>query len=418
MKQLFNILRVLVAVGLLGWLLSKVNIKESLVQMKNANPLYLLFAVIFFLFLILISVWRWKIILDARNLRFSAAYLTKVYFAGWFFNNILPTSIGGDVIRVIYTIKDNNKTGAFSATFVDRMIGFVGLFSFALIASFFLILAHHQSRFLTLNLIGLLILLAIILMLFSDKAHRFFSSIFRRIKIFRLGDIIDRIYGAVKGYREKKGALFASLILSLLLQADLSLTWYFTGYAVGSRISASYYFLYIPIIGLLTMIPITIGGLGIRENSFVAFFTAAGLLAKVQATSIALLYLLINFLFALIGGIVFLFLKKTKGSKEKISHINPALHELHAETKGGVNPAPTEVPEQANFSDAVVAIKKTSPTVESTLRPARPFRLRKGGIRRVERPDPWREDPTREADKKENYDVTLSKTKPGECSAL
>lgn len=310
MKQLFNILRVVIAVLLLAWLLSKVNIKESLSQMKNANPLILLLAVVFFGLLILVSVWRWKIILDARNLRFSFGYLVKVYFACWFFNNILPTSIGGDVIRVIYTIKDNNKTGAFSATFVDRMIGFVGLFLIALIASLFILLIRHQTRFLAFNLFGLIILLSIILMLFSDKAHRFFSGIFRRIKIFRLGDIIDRAYGAVKTYREKKGALLVSLMLSLLLQADLSLTWYFTGYAVGARISATYYFLYIPIIGLLTMIPLTIGGLGIRENSFVAFFTTAGLLGKVQATSISLLYLVINFFFALMGGIAFLLLKK------------------------------------------------------------------------------------------------------------
>ena len=278
--------------------------------MKNANPLFLLVTVVIFLCLILISVWRWKIILDARNLRFSFGYLIKVYFACWFFNNILPTSIGGDVIRVIYTIKDNNKTGAFSATFVDRMIGFVGVFLIALIASLFILLTRHQTRFLAFNILGLTILVAIILMLFSDKAHRFFSGIFRRIKIFRLGDIIDRAYGAVKTYREKKVALFASLMLSLLLQADLSLTWFFTGYAIGSRISATYYFLFIPIVGLLTMIPLTIGGLGIRENSFVAFFTAAGLLEKVQATSISLLYLLINLFFALIGGIMFLFLKK------------------------------------------------------------------------------------------------------------
>jgi glycosyltransferase 2 family protein len=301
---------VVIAVLLLAWLLSKVNIKDSLNQMKNANLLILLIAVVIFLFLILISVWRWKIILDARNIKFSFGYLVKIYFACWFFNNILPTSIGGDVIRVIYTIKDNNKTGAFSATFVDRMIGFVGLFVIALIASLLILLTRHQTRFLTFNILGLIILVAIILMLFSDRAHRFFSRIFRRIKIFRLGDIIDRAYGAVKTYREKKAALFASLLLSLLLQADLSLTWFFTGYAIGSRISATYYFLFIPIVGLLTMIPLTIGGLGIRENSFVAFFTAAGLLAKVQATSISLLYLVINFFFALIGGIMFLFLKR------------------------------------------------------------------------------------------------------------
>ena len=315
MKKIFNVLRVIIAVGLLAWLLSKVNVKDSIMQMRNANLFFLLLAIIVFLFVILISVWRWKIILDARAMHFSFVYLTKVYFACWFFNNILPTSIGGDVIRIIYSIKDNQKALAFSATFVDRMIGFVGLFFFALTASFFLLLSQHQNRFLVLNMVGFLMLVAIILVLFSDTAHRFFTRIFRRIKILSLGDIFERSYAAVKEYRQNKVALLVSFLLSLLLQADIALSWYFTGYSVGSRIPVSYYFLYIPLVGLMTMIPVTLGGLGIRENSFVAFFTTAGL-TEVQATSTSLLYLVINLIYALIGGIVFLFLKKSKDLKE------------------------------------------------------------------------------------------------------
>jgi hypothetical protein len=140
--------------------------------------------------------------------------------------------------------------------------------------------------------------------------------IFGRIKIFRLGEIFEKIYTTVKEYRQAKIALLKSFLLSLLLQADLALTWYLVGYAVGARISVIYYFLYIPIVGLITMIPVTIGGLGIRENSFVAFFTAAGL-SGVQATSTSLLYLVINLIYALIGSIVFLFLKRSKVSKKE-----------------------------------------------------------------------------------------------------
>ncbi|MDH5185539.1 MAG: flippase-like domain-containing protein [candidate division WOR-3 bacterium] len=316
MKHIFNILRIVIALALLTWLLSKVNLKESISQMRSAHPLFLLLSVITFLFLILISVWRWKIILNARNQHFATGYLTKVYFAGWFFNNILPTSIGGDVIRVIYSIKENNKTLAFSATFVDRMIGFVGLFFFALCASFSLLILRRQTSFLVLNIFGFLILLLIVLILFSDRAHRMFSKIFGRIKIFRIGEIFEKVYATVKEYRKFKMALFLSFLLSLLLQADFALTWYFAGYAVGAKISVLYYFLYIPIIGLLTMIPLSIGGLGIRENSFVAFFSNLGL-AETIATSTSLLFLIINFIYAIIGGIVFLFLKRRKEIKKE-----------------------------------------------------------------------------------------------------
>jgi len=316
LKNLFNILRIGLAVILLVWLLTKVNIKESLLLLRNANLLFLFFALIVFLGLILISVWRWKIILDASCQYFTTSYLTKVYFACWFFNNILPTSIGGDVIRVVYTMRENNKALAFSATLVDRMIGFVGLFFFALCASLSLLILKQKTSFLLLNVLGFLILIFVVLILFSDRAHHLFSKIFSRIKILRAGEIFEKLYTAIKEYRKFKMALFQSFILSLLLQADLALTWYFTGYAVGTRISVIYYFLYIPIVGLLTMIPLTIGGLGIRENSFVAFFSNLGI-SSASATSTSLLFLVINFIYALIGSVVFLFLKKSKAKKEQ-----------------------------------------------------------------------------------------------------
>jgi len=268
-------------------------------------------AVVAILLLILVSVWRWKIILDARDLQFSTTYLTKISIAAWFFNNLLPTSIGGDVVRVIYTIKDNKKALAFSAAFIDRMIGFIGLFLFALIASTLLLFQGRPTKFLMINLIGLILLLIIVAIMFNDKTHRIFAKIYRQVKIFRLDEKIDRIYAAVKEYRQEKRALIESLLLSLLLQANLALAWYLIGLSVGIKISALYYFLYIPIIGLLTMIPITIGGLGIRENSFVSLFTQAGT-TQVQATATSLLYLAINYLYALAGGIVFLFLKRHK----------------------------------------------------------------------------------------------------------
>lgn len=315
MKRLFSILRILVALGLLAWLLVGQNIKELLYQLGNANPIFMLLAVLAFLFFVLISVWRWKVILDARDQSFTSGYLVKVYFAACFFNNILPTAIGGDVIRVIYTIKGDNKALAFSATFVDRMIGFVGLFFFALSASLALLLLKRQTSFLVLNVVGFLILILLVSILFSDRAQRLFSKVFRPIKLFRLGEIFDKLYTAIKDYRKFGNALFISFALSLLLQADLALTWYFASRAVGARLSVLYYFLYIPIIGLLTMIPITIGGLGVREKSFVTFFSNLGLKESV-AISTSLLFLIVNLLYALMGGIVFLFLKKSRPTDE------------------------------------------------------------------------------------------------------
>ncbi len=254
----------------------------------------------------------------------------KVYFISWFFNNILPTSIGGDVLRIAYTSKQDSVTGrrsaspAFAATFVDRFIGFIGLFFFASLAAGALFLAkkgHYQ--YLIFNLLGFVILILILLAVFSDSVHRVFSKIFVRIKVFKLGERFERVYTEIKEYRQVKSKLIFSFLLSLLIQFLSGFIWFFIALGISVTKSILYYFLYIPVIGILTMIPITVGGLGMRENMFVNIFNSVAGIAREKATAITGLYLVINLIFALIGGIVFLFFKKAT-QPLKVGRIDPS----------------------------------------------------------------------------------------------
>lgn len=316
-KRLLSIAQIIITLVLLFYLSRKVNLSEAFVIMKQANIYLLILSGILCFIFILISNWRWKILLDARDLKFSFGYLLKIYFASWFFNNILPTAIGGDVLRVAYTVKQDAVSGrritspALAAAFVDRFIGFIGLFFFALLASvIFFLFKIGKNQYLLIDLLGFIILVIILLAAFSDQAHQFFSKIFSHIKIFNLGERFERAYTEIKEYRQVKAQLLCSFLLSLLVQLSIALVWFFIGVAISAPGSVLYYFLYIPVLGVVTMVPISVGGLGIRENGFVYMFnTFAGIL-KEKATAISGLYLIINLIFALIGGIVFLFIKR------------------------------------------------------------------------------------------------------------
>jgi uncharacterized protein (TIRG00374 family) len=313
-KTLFTLLRIVVALVLLYWVLSKVNIKDAWGTMKSANPVWLLAAALCFFAFLLISNWRWKILLDSRGLRFSFGYLLKVYFVSWTLNNVLPTSIGGDVARIAYTAREDQKALAFAGTLVDRIVGFIGLFFFAFVVSVILYFRTHTVWYLPLNLAGFIGLVIITLTLFSDTMHRIVVRIFGGIRFFRLGQRIDELYRAVKEFRGVPGALFLSFLSSLALQLTLALTWWCTSRSVQGQVWLLYYCLLIPIIGIITMIPISIGGLGVREKSFQSFFTAERLanhLDPTQATATALLYLLVTLVFALIGAIVMVFLQRS-----------------------------------------------------------------------------------------------------------
>jgi len=316
-KKIFSIIQIIITLALLFYLSKKVNLTEAFIIMKQANFYFLILSALFFQIFLIVGNWRWKILLDARNIRFSFGYLMKVYFISWFFNNILPTTIGGDVLRVAYTAKKDDITGrsssspAFAAAFVDRFIGFIGLFFFASLAAGVLFLSKKgQNQYLLLNLLGFIILIVILLAVFSDSVHRVFSKIFARIKIFRLGERFERAYSEVKEYRQTKSKLIYSFLLSLLIQALSGFIWFFIALGISVTTSVLYYFLYIPGIGVLTMVPITVGGLGMRENIFVNIFNNVLGVAREKATAISGLYLIINLIFALIGGIVFLFVKR------------------------------------------------------------------------------------------------------------
>ncbi|MEO0084614.1 MAG: lysylphosphatidylglycerol synthase transmembrane domain-containing protein [candidate division WOR-3 bacterium] len=320
-RRLLSVLQIIITCCLLYYLVRKVDLRASLAIIKQVNFFLLVLSAVIFVFFLLVGAWRWKILLDARKINFSMMYLTKVYFISWFFNNILPTSIGGDVVRIAYTVQSDNSSGkkttspAFAAVFVDRFIGFIGLFFFALLAATVLFLTQKsQKQYLLLNFLGFVILMTILLAVFSDNVHRIFSKIFSKIKAFRLGEKFDRAYTEVKEYREVKLKLIVSFLLSLLVQLLSSFIWYFVGISISVKISLLYYCLFIPIIGILTMIPITVGGLGMRENMFVNIFNSVANVSKEKATAISGLYLIINLLFALIGGVMFLFVKKLKNN--------------------------------------------------------------------------------------------------------
>ncbi len=313
LKRIWEIMRVVLAIGLLVWLFSKVNIAQTLRTVRTFNGLLLLLGIVSYFGFVLVSTWRWKILLDAQELRFSFGALLRFYFIALLFNTILPTTIGGDVMRVVYTMKGDKRATAFAAAFVDRMVGFVGLFAFALLVSIYLFLTHRQSQFFIFSIVGLSVLLVLAGLLFSMRVYQFLGRLLRRIRILKLGERLDRIYEATTRYRHHKAALGASLLLSIAIQSVIALFWFIINLAAAGIHEVAYFLLYIPVIGVISMIPITPGGLGLREASFFTLFTRVGLPYD-KAVGIALTTLVISIIFGLAGVIIFIFTKR-KGNE-------------------------------------------------------------------------------------------------------
>ena len=311
----------LVLLGLLAWLFrSKLGASWRLIRTAGAGPLAL--AALWYVAFILISSWRWQVLLSARGLRFGVFYLARVFTISLFFCKLLPTSIGGDVMRIAYTAPKDRTAEAFSATLLDRLIGFTSLLFLAAVVAIGLFATSAQSRALELTVFGipfrgpgilallcagLVLLLLVTLTFFSDTGHRLANRVFGRIRLLRLGERLDRAYDAVKQYRHHRGALALSFAAGIGVQAMLSLAWYSVARAIGGTVPLVYYFVFIPLLNIVVNIP-TIGGLGVREWAFVLFFTPTwltGHLAQEPALATALLFLALDLVFALAGGVLF-----------------------------------------------------------------------------------------------------------------
>jgi len=326
-------LRVAVSLGLLALLLFlfRRDLPRGWEHLRRAVPLQVGLAAGWFLVFIVVSAWRWQVLLRARGLPFSTWYLSRVFVLGLFFCKLLPTSIGGDVMRIAYTSQPGRTADAFSATFLDRLIGFVSLVFLAVLTALGLFAARGLWReqltirataagrlalrgdvmfVLLLAVLGVLVGLTFVL--FSDPAHRLLGRTLGRIRWFRLGALLDSAFAAVKAFRTHPGALALSFLSGLGVQAALSLSWYHTARAIGGTVPLVYYLILIPILNIVVNIP-SIGGLGVREVSYVALFTQpwlAGALSADKALAAALLFLALDLVFALAGGLLFAFMRR------------------------------------------------------------------------------------------------------------
>ncbi len=306
---LWAILRILIGIGLIAFLLIKLDAEKILLNIKNMDLRYLALALIPYFLFIVVSTWRWQVLLDYKKMNIPFKDSLIIYFIALFFNNFLPTTVGGDVMRIVYSIKEK-KTDAFAIVIADRILGFIGLFIFGLFAVTYLYIFQKRSEFVLLMIIGLLALLLITFILFSEKVYSFIHPVTAKLKFFRIGERINNLHKTMTGFGSAWGIIIICVIQSIIIQTLLAISPYLVLNSMGNyHISIIPFFIYLPIINVISMIPISFNALGVRENAYVLLFQRAGLSGEASLT-VSLVSFFLTFLWSLVGGIFFIFYKK------------------------------------------------------------------------------------------------------------
>lgn len=309
-KHILTALRIAVGIVLMTYLLVRLDLRLVMRNISALDLRYLLMAFGCYFVFIVVSAWRWQVLLEHKQLQIPFHRTNIIYFISVFFNNFLPTTVGGDVMRVVYSAPAERKADALAAVLADRILGFIGLFLFGLTAVIYLIITQHRVEFLILMVAGLAGLSLLTFFLFSQKAYRIIAPGLERLAFLRLGERLTRLHRALNAFGESLDRIIICVAQSVLIQILLALPPFLVLRGLGNyQTGLLPFFIYVPIINVISMIPVSLNGLGIRENSYVLLFARAGL-SRETAVTISLVCAALVFLWSLPGGILFITWRK------------------------------------------------------------------------------------------------------------
>ncbi|MCX5708199.1 MAG: lysylphosphatidylglycerol synthase transmembrane domain-containing protein, partial [Candidatus Omnitrophica bacterium] len=260
------ILRISISFILLIFLFKQVDSASLLEVIKKADKIFLYLSFLITFFGYLFCFWRWKMLLEAVEIKLPQKRLVSAFSGGIFFNMFLPSTVGGDFVRSADIGYHSKKTSTVVATvLLDRLSGFAGMILVSLVA---LVLGYgiikDQRIVFAIGFLTVLLSL-IILLIFNDFAYGHlikFSSSGHPGKI-RIG--MRSVLEHMHGFKKHKSVIVKNLLLSIAIQSIAPITTYMVAVSFHLEVNILYFFLFVPIISAITLLPISIGGLGVRD---------------------------------------------------------------------------------------------------------------------------------------------------------
>lgn len=303
-KKFFFILRIAVTSAILFALFKFIPYKQLIEVYADSNKVYIVFTFLIFFFSQFIGIVRWRFLLCSLGLKVSLREAFYSLFCGLFFNLFFPSFVAGDVFRG-FSISHRHGSAKKVATSVlmDRFSGAVALAIVALASFLFLggVLRNNKEVIFAVFFLCAVILLSF-LIIFSRRFFHFLIKILKERSPFRqkLVSFHDQLYF----FKENPAIFIKSLIFSLVIQTSFPAAWFIASKAFGVDVGIGYFFMLVPIIMAIALVPITIAGAGTREASAVYFFSFLGI-EKSIGLGISLLNLVFMVFMGIAGGIFY-----------------------------------------------------------------------------------------------------------------
>jgi uncharacterized protein (TIRG00374 family) len=304
-KLLITGLRLILTAAMLAWIVSEVDLRSVGGVLAGANPAWLVLGAAVNLISVVLAAWRWQRILAGLGVFKQLIQVLRLVLVGAFFNMFLPSSVGGDVMKMVLIAPDvSQREVAISSVLMDRVIGLAVTIGVGLAAVLLLPRVWGDPAVIVTLCLAVAVLCAGMVTIFNRGLIELAGRMLPRFIWGRVGPLILRVHESLMVIGRSPRILLETAGISVLRQIAICLSVYCAGLGFGLSITPLAYFATVPIAVAITALPVAINGLGLQDNALIFLLATVGLSAA-QALSLSIfLHVLRNGL-GLLGGMVF-----------------------------------------------------------------------------------------------------------------
>lgn len=311
-KKIITILRIAFSIILLTVVIKLADFDKVAKSLKDFDQIWLLPIFLIILLSVIISTFKWNTLIKAQNVSLKLVTLFSYYNCGLFFNNFLPSSIGGDGIRIFLVGKKReNYSVAASSVVMERTIATVTLALIGLVSSIF---ATNPSK-IAVNLLAVLFMVGVLLTLIL-----IYGWVPRKLKNKdgRISNAWIKFAKSSGTLKEKKKELAICFLQSILFQVVVA-------FVIGAiMIGLNQPLLKLPDLFLITsassvlaMVPLGLNGYGMREGAYIYLLKPFGYTTS-AALTVSILFAFFVSIYSLLGGVNWLFISRNQKDTLKV----------------------------------------------------------------------------------------------------
>jgi uncharacterized protein (TIRG00374 family) len=321
-RRQLRIVGTVVFTGLaIAYLVWKIDLGKTFDVLRHADLAWFALAIAIMVLTVLPMALRWQWLLAAQKITERYAWLLRSYFVSFTAGQILPTSIGGDAVRIFETSRRHpGRTGDLTAiVLLERGLG--GAATVLLGALGFVLAIGHYDVGAYLWLEGAFVIgtIVLIVLFFARGARSHLARAVPALRALRVDRPLRAFYEGVHHFRGHPRLLIGVFAWTTAIQAVRVLAIWATARAVGIELGPRIYYVMGPLFFLVLLVPFTLNGFAVREAFFVSFLGSAGVPAD-QAFAAGFLFFLVTVALATPGGIILLWEGIRGGARAHVEH--------------------------------------------------------------------------------------------------